>query len=135
MSKGYHGISFPFRIGAKGGIAMSSTNSNTTKHIDESIQQILSTNIGERVMEYHFGVNLSTTIFEPTDETLMNLIKFEIMEALSTFEPRIKINEDNIRVYSETSRGTNTVIAEIPYVVKDYTNTEHTAIIDLGGES
>lgn len=136
MSKGHYGISFPFRVGVKGGIAMSGTDINSARHIEESIQQILSTRIGERVMEYHFGSSVSSSLFEPTDATLMNLMKYEIVEALETFEPRIELKKDDISIYSETdTKGINRVIAEIPYIVKDYTNSEHTAIIDLGGEN
>ena len=53
-NKGHYGVSFPFRIGVKGGIAMSGTNVNSARHIEESIQQILSTRRGERVMETFF---------------------------------------------------------------------------------
>lgn len=135
MSKGYYGISFPFRVGVKGGLAMSGTDINSSKHIEESIQQILSTRRGERVMEYHFGTSLSASLFEPTDVTLMNLIKYEIVEALETFETRIELKKDDIKIYSEEKDGINRVFAEIPYTVKDYTNSEHVAIIDLGGEN
>ena len=115
---------------------MSGTDVNSARHIEESIQQILSTRIGERVMEYHFGCSVSASLFEPTDTTLMNLLKYEIVEALETFETRIEVKKDDIKIYSETdSKGINKIIAEIPYVVKDYTNSEHIAIIDLGGEN
>ena len=135
-NKGHYGISFPFRVGVKGGIAMSGTDINSARHIEESIQQILSTRIGERVMEYHFGCSVSASLFEPTDTTLMNLLKYEIVEALETFETRIEVKKDDIKIYSETDiEGINKIIAEIPYVVKDYTNSEHIAIIDLGGEN
>lgn len=135
MSKGHYGVSFPFRVGIKGGIAMSGTDNNSAKHIEESIQQILSTSIGERVMEYGFGSSISTSVFEPNDESLNNLIKFEIQEALTKFEPRITIQEDGIKVYGEeTTLGVTKVVAEISYVVNDYTNASHKAIINLGGE-
>ena len=135
MSKGYYGISFPFRIGVKGGVAMSGTNINSARHIEESIQQILCTRRGERVLEYHFGSSVSHGLFEPTDVTLTNLIKYEIIEALESLEPRIELKKDDIKVYSEVDiNGINRVIAEIPYTIKDYTNSEHTAIINLGGE-
>lgn len=135
MSKGYYGISFPFRIGVKGGIAMSGTDINSARHIEESIQQILGTRRGERVLEYHFGSSISHALFEPNDVTLANLIKYEIIEALGHLEPRISVNTDNIKVYSEVDDdGISKVIAEIPYTIKDYTNSEHTAIINLGGD-
>ena len=45
-NKGHYGISFPFRVGVKGGIAMSGTYVNFARHIEESIQQIVSTRRG-----------------------------------------------------------------------------------------
>lgn len=133
-NKGYYGVSFPFRIGGKGGVVMSGTEENNYPHIEESIQQILSTCVGERVMEYHFGSSLDTGLFEPDDTTLYSLLKYEIVKALETFEPRITVLQDNIKIYSEeTERGNTFVYAEIPYIVKDYTNSQYTTIINLGG--
>ena len=99
-NKGHYGISFPFRVGVKGGIAMSGTDINSARHIEESIQQILSTRRGERVMEYHFGSSVSTSLFEPTDTTLMNLLKYEIVEALETFDTEEETKENGCVVFT-----------------------------------
>lgn len=134
-NNGYYGVSFPFRIGGKGGVVMSGTNIDSCRHIEESIQQILSTRQGERVMEYHFGSNLDTALFEPDDVTLHNLLKYEIIQALKDMETRIKLIPDDIRIFSEEDEeGIISIYAEIPYYVKDYTNSKHTSIIKLGGE-
>lgn len=135
-NKGYYGVSFPFRVGVKGGIAMSGTDFNSAKHIEESIQQILATSFGERAMEYHFGTSVSSSMFEPTDSTLINLIKYEVVQALKTLEPRITVDENEVEIFNNVdSQGLNRVYAEIPYTVNDFTNSTHIAIIDLGGDN
>ena len=133
MSKGYYGLSFPFRIGVKGGLAMSGTNYLESPHIAESVEQILNTKVRERVME-SIGCNLSTFIFEPTDESSVNLLKYEIIEALNEYEPRISIEENGVDIsVADTNSGILTV--SIAYTIKDYTNATHTTTIQLGGDS
>ena len=58
--KKYTGISFPFRIGTKGGVVMSSTSPTEVPHIVESIKQILTTAFLERTMESGFYSDLMT---------------------------------------------------------------------------
>lgn len=144
-NKGYYGISFPFRVGVKGGVAMSGTNSFAIPHIEESIIQILSTNLGERTMEYHFGSNVSVSIFDPSDESANSLIKYEIVKALEKFEPRIEVETDAIQlkegeITSEGNLtvdglGSNSIVAIIPYKVKDYSNSTFYVKVNLGGDT
>lgn len=133
MSKGYYGLSFPFRVGVKGGLAMTGTNYLESPHIAESVEQILNTKVRERVMEA-IGCSLSTFIFEPSDESSVNLLKYEIVEALNEYEPRIKIeiNDVDINLLDINSGILNVSIA---YTIKDYTNATHTITIQLGGEN
>lgn len=127
MSKGYYGLSFPFRISNTGGLAMTGSSYFESPHIAESIQQTLGTITGERLRS-SFGSNLSVAIFEPNDETAINLIKYEIAEALKQ-DTRIKVEEDDIEVYSED----NYIYAEIKYRILDYTNATHETKIKIGG--
>ena len=77
------GISFPFRIGNRGGVVMSDVTKTNPIHINESIEQILRTSKYERVMEPHVGSTLDTAIFEPNEVTTHNIIKYQIIEDLS----------------------------------------------------
>ena len=87
-------------------------------------------------MEYHFGTSVSSSMFEPTDSTLINLIKYEVVQALKTLEPRITVDENEVEIFNNVdSEGLNRVYAEIPYTVNDFTNSTHIAIIDLGGDN
>lgn len=123
--RGFTGISFPFRIGVKGGVAMSSTSSTDVQHIVEAMTQILRTRPMERGMEYHFKSEIDSDIFEPNNASTRTLLSYQIEEALRELEDRIKI--DSVNVTSEDS----TIIAVINFTVLKY-NTSHTANIKVG---
>lgn len=126
------GISFPFRIGNKGGVVMSEVSNFSASHLDESIEQILLTLKGERVMEHHFGSELDTSIFEPSEVSTHNLIKYQINEALTKHEPRITVDMDSIQLSQE--EGSDTIIVDITYVINEY-NSTHRYSTRLGGEA
>lgn len=130
MAKDVRGISFPFRIGNKGGIVMSNANLQDVEHIEESIEQILCTCIGERVMNYEFGSELDTDIFKTQDSSLYSLVRYQILEALRKHEPRINVDEQNITI----SQGKEFVNVEIKYTLVDYPNLGLLCtLISLGG--
>ena len=117
MSKSYTGISFPFRIGVKGGVVMSSTSSQEVPHIVESMQQILMTRPMERVMEYEIKSEISTFIFDPNDASTKALIANEVERALAELEPRIEVLSVNPYVME------NCIYATIAFKVKKYSET------------
>lgn len=121
------GISFPFRVGNRGGIVMSGVDNTSAPHLEESIEQILLTFKGERVMEYHFGSELDTDIFEPNESVTHNLIKYQIKEALNKYEPRITVVDMTLK------GDDNQVYVELIYRVNEY-NTTHRFTTRLGGD-
>lgn len=126
------GISFPFRVGNRGGVVMSGVSSTSAPHIDESIEQILLTLKGERVMEHHFGSELDTSIFEPNEVSAHNLIKYQIVEALTKHEPRITVDKDSIKLSQEA--GSNIIIVDISYILNEYSSV-HNYSTRLGGDA
>ena len=79
---GYAGISFPFRIGVRGGVVMSGTSRHEIPHVEESIVQILGTRPMERWMEYHIFSDLDVFIYEPNDRSLQTLLRHQIKQAM-----------------------------------------------------
>lgn len=86
--------------------------------IQQSLEIILSTLPGERVLQSEFGCNLDHMIFEPLNLTLITYMKTVVRTALILHEPRIALNEVNIQEDNElegqifihvdyTIRGTN----------------------------
>lgn len=122
------GVSVPFRIGNSGGIALSKANSRESTHLDESIQQIVGTSLGERIME-RIGGNIDTHIFDINDVSAQSLISYELINLIN--EQDTRITATNIELESQ---GT-ILVATIYYVVKatnQYKTTSTT--LNIGGE-
>jgi len=65
--------------------------------IRQSIEIILSTRPGERVLEPDFGCNLDQMLFEPLNLTLVSYMREVVKTALILHEPRIDVNDVVIR--------------------------------------
>lgn len=59
------------------------------KDIEESLNILLSTSLGERVMQPDYGCNLTDYIFESLNSTLIGIIKHKVENAILYYEPRI----------------------------------------------
>lgn len=94
------GVSFPFRLGVKGGIVLSTTDVNSVEHIEESIVQILKTRKFERTMETHMYSDIRSLTFKTIDDSLKTLTKYMISEALK-LEKRITVKQEDIIVTDE----------------------------------
>jgi phage baseplate assembly protein W len=83
--------------------------------IQRSLQVLLSTRVGERVMQPKFGCNLDDYLFESLDTTTKTLIREKVETAILYFEPRITVK----RVHVDTERELEGVILiEVDYVVR-----------------
>lgn len=123
--RGFTGISFPFRIGVKGGVVMSTTSIMDVQHIIEAMTQILCTRPMERGMEFHFKSEIDSSVFEPNDTSIKTLLSYQIKEALRELEDRITV--ESVNITSEES----SVIAVINFTVLAY-STSHTTRIKVG---
>ena len=57
--------------------------------IQESLQILLSTTLGERVMQPKYGCNLREYMFESLDSNRIGVIKQRVKDAILFYEPRI----------------------------------------------
>lgn len=83
--------------------------------IERSLEILLTTRVGERVMQPKYGCNLDDLVFESLNTATITLIKDKITTAILYFEPRIDaktitINTDNILE--------GVILIEIDYVVR-----------------
>lgn len=69
--------------------------------INQSLHILLSTSLGERVMQPTYGCNLSDYQFEPLNSNLLAFIRSVVERALLYHEPRIIV--DNINITSPDS--------------------------------
>ena len=64
--------------------------------INESLNILLSTSLGERVMQPTYGCNLADFLFESLNSTLIGYIKDRVQNAILFYEPRITV--ENLEV-------------------------------------
>lgn len=89
-----------------------------TDDINDSLNILLSTSIGERVMQPRYGCSLSDYLFEPLSSTAIGFIKNLVFNAILYYEPRIIA--ENVEVTGDDSfnlfegRFTITVTYTIP---------------------
>jgi len=86
--------------------------------IQQSIRIILGTAPGERVMRPDFGAGLKTLIFEPMNTTTAALAQYNVLQALTKWEPRI----DSVTVNVTPQPSTGSLQIDIRYRVRA-TNT------------
>ncbi|KAA3624876.1 MAG: hypothetical protein DWQ02_22435, partial [Bacteroidetes bacterium] len=66
--------------------------------IDRSLEIIVTTRLGERIMRPDFGCALDHFAFEPMNTTALGTIKYIIETALLYYEPRIEVNEVKVEL-------------------------------------
>src|SRR5262245_1023901 len=59
--------------------------------VDQAIQIILSTALGERVMRPNFGCGIHDLVFAPNSAATRGLAEHHVREALELWEPRIDV--------------------------------------------
>ncbi len=83
--------------------------------IDKSLEILLSTRLGERVMVPSYGCNLEELIFQPLDLTLKTFIKDLIETAILYHEPRIEV----LKISLDTTNELNgEILIHIEYMVR-----------------
>ena len=76
------GISFPFRIGIRGGVVMSEDTYLDLAHLKDSLHQVICTSVGERCLHPEFGSEIATSIFEPDSQSSKTMLEFQTREAI-----------------------------------------------------
>lgn len=91
------GLKYPFQFSAvSGGAETSTATAPQHAHLHESMRQILGTRRGERFMRPEFGSRLDELLFEGNDAILSGLLRHEIVDALTRWEPRIVVTDVEI---------------------------------------
>lgn len=114
------GWSFPPQFNkATGGAEMLSDEAD----IKNSLQVLLSTRVGERIMQPAYGCNMDVLLFEPINEALITYIKDLVFTAIYYFEPRI--NPENVSI--ETTDTEGTIYVTVEYTIRT-TNARHNLV-------
>jgi phage baseplate assembly protein W len=102
------GWAFPVQATADGGdVALAEYEED----VRQAVRIILETNRGERVMRPEFGAGLGDFVFEPLNTTTMALIRHRVEESLVTWEPRIRVEQIDVR-FDATVRSRVDIVIE-----------------------
>jgi phage baseplate assembly protein W len=84
------GWSFPPSFDKEsGGVKMVSDEED----INESLNILLSTSLGERVMQPKYGCNLTDYLFDPLSSSMIGFIKDRVENSILFYEPRIVVEK------------------------------------------
>ena len=84
--------------------------------IHQSLQILLSTRMGERVMQDDFGCDLTNVLFAEIDQDLVNNLTSLISDAILYHEPRITLDRLDI---SESDSQQGLLLISIEYTVRN----------------
>ncbi len=91
--------------------------------IQNSLQVLLSTRIGERIMQPAYGCNMDVLLFEAINESLKTYVKDLVFTAIYYYEPRI--NPDNVTISATAEEGV--IIVDVAYTIRS-TNSRHNLV-------
>lgn len=82
--------------------------------IEKSLRILLTTTLGERIMQPRYGCNMEDLLFESLDTATKTIIIDRIKTAILFFEPRIDAKKISLNTQNELE---GEVLVEIEYVV------------------
>ncbi len=92
--------------------------------IKQSLEILLSTRHGERVMQPEYGCNLDVLLFEPVNTSLITFVKDLIEKAVLYHEPRIDLKKLEINT-NQMLEGL--LLIELEYVIRT-TNSRYNLV-------
>lgn len=101
----------PTFISATQGIEMT----EKVEDINRSLHILLTTGVGERIMQPKYGCNMDEMVFEPLSTTIKTIINDKIKTAILYYEPRIDVSSISMDTTNELE---GEIIIEIEYVVR-----------------
>jgi len=104
------GFTFPLQIDSSGGVSLNTYEEN----IESSLNIIIGTRPGERVMRPDFGCRIHELVFQPNNNATATLAAFYVREAIRKWEPRV----ENVRVtaFPDTQKD-NVLVINLSYRV------------------
>ena len=107
------GWGFPPDFG-RGGNSVVMVSGN--QDIEQSLQILLATRLGERVMQDSYGCDLHDMLFEEMDQALVNNISRTVSDAILFHEPRIALDSLDV---SESESTAGLLLIQIAYTVRN----------------
>ncbi|MCX7099062.1 MAG: GPW/gp25 family protein [Methylococcales bacterium] len=98
--------------------------------IRQSLEILLSTSIGERVMQPLYGCNLRDYQFEPVSNTFIGFLVDMVERAILYFEPRILVENITITEPGDIQIFEGKLLISIDYVIAG-TNSRYNYVYDF----
>ncbi len=98
--------------------------------IRQSLEILLSTSIGERVMQPLYGCNLRDYQFEPVSNTFIGFLVDLVERAILFFEPRILVENISITEPGDIQLFEGKLMISIDYVIAG-TNSRYNYVYDF----
>lgn len=88
--------------------------------VNQCIQLLIATVVGERVGRPDYGCRLYTRVWDNIDQVASEGLK-DIQDAINNFEPRVDLVSVNSRIFRDQGR----VLFAVEYVIKDENTVEN----------
>jgi hypothetical protein len=98
--------------------------------INESLDILLSTSLGERVMQPRYGANLKDYQFEGLNPTMISYLRDLIERAILFYEPRIRVDKVSVSEKDTFDLLEGRLIIEIDYTISAV-NTRFNYVYDF----
>lgn len=105
------GWSFPPQFEKESGVVETTAG---YEDIEKSLQILLTTRPGERVMQPKYGCHMDPLLFETLDTGTKTQIKERIRTAILYFEPRIEVKRIDL---DDSDQNTGLILVSVEYVV------------------
>jgi phage baseplate assembly protein W len=92
-----NGWSFPIEIDGRGGIKLS----RGVNEIEEAMQLIIGTPVGQRFMRPLFGCRIHELLFAPINAITISTAQQYVEDALNFWEPRIDVEEVQVQPHPQ----------------------------------
>lgn len=98
--------------------------------IEQSLEILLSTSIGERILQPEYGCNLHNFQFEPMNPSLLGLVRDIVDTAILYYEPRIRVDKIEITESDSIEAINGLLRITIDYVIRT-TNSRFNYVYDF----
>ena len=103
----YTDLQLDLKLNKSVGLGNSTVNSNDIavdydiNAIKNSIRNIFTTRKGQKILTPNFGSSLEQYLFEPVNEFYGRAIGQEILDSITTFEPRVEVTKVKVEPYPD----------------------------------
>ncbi len=91
--------------------------------VQQSLQILLATTPGQRVMQELFGCDLEGVLFEPMDQSFINTVTGMVGNAILDYEPRVDLNKLTVTETNEEGL----LLISIDYTIRS-TNSRYNMV-------